>query len=167
MYLKPPGPLPVPCRPSAADSSPFPLASSQHPALNNKYERVLREYPEGAISGVQARALGLTLSHTWRPSLFPSLPRSSSASTSRNASLIHLETRRAVRLWKKGEGPSDRFMETAAFLSSLFLFFSFLFWYWAGVESMTGLKFMKRIERSSHFFEDSNGGRELREIETR
>lgn len=115
-----------PLRPSAADSSPFPLASSQHPALNNKYERVLREYPEGAISGVQARALGLTLSHTLRPSLFSS-PRSSSASTTRNASLIHLETRRAAYLWKKGEGPSDRFMETAGSLSSLFLFFSFLF----------------------------------------
>jgi len=48
----------------------------RRPALNNKYERVPREYPEGAISGVQARALGLTLSHTSRSTL----PAPSSAS---------------------------------------------------------------------------------------
>ena len=50
----------------------------------------------------------------------------------RNASLIHLEARRAPRrvLWKKGEGSSDRFMETAAFLSSLsFFFFPFAFFF--------------------------------------
>lgn len=109
---------------SPADSSPFPLASSGHPALNNKYERVLREYPEGAISGVQARALGLTLAHTSKPT--PGTPTSPvvfgfSHDSKRESNTLRDETRGA--LWKKGEGPSDRFMETAAFLSSLCFFF--------------------------------------------
>lgn len=112
---------------SPADSSPFPLASSEHPALNNKYERVLREYPEGAISGVQAR----TLSHTSKPtrppfSLSPPVVFGFFHDSKRESNTLRGETRGA--LWKKGEGPSDRFMETArlSFFSMFLLFLLFL-----------------------------------------
>lgn len=63
-------------------------------SLNNKYERVLREYPEGAISGVQASDHPLAPFETvLRLTLAPV-----SSSTTRNASLIHLEEKRSSRL---------------------------------------------------------------------
>lgn len=116
-YLRPhvfPSPLSSP-----ADSSPFSLASSGHPALNNKYERVLREYPEGAISGVQARAPSdlPSLAHfEIHPPLLPHSPQSSSASSmTRNANLIHLEARRAARYGKRA-----RVLEIALWRHPLF-----------------------------------------------
>lgn len=112
---------------SPADSSPFPLAFSGHPALNNKYERVLREYPEGAISGVQARALGPTLSHTLKPTSGPPLaPSSSASSMTRNANLIHLEMRRAVRYGKRARVPAIAlWRQPPFFLLYVSTFFSF------------------------------------------
>lgn len=102
-----------------------------HSALNNKYERVLREYPEGAISGVQVRAprtSPLAHSETRTPPPPSPLPDFFGFfhDPKRESNTLRDETRTAPRLWKKGEGPNDRFMETAAsFLSSLsFLFFS-------------------------------------------
>ena len=87
-----------------------PLPSTyRYSSLNNKYERVLREYPEGAISGVQAsdHPLG-TLLRNRPPAYHPPPPPSlrllslTASSTTRNASLIHLErgeTRHLARLW--------------------------------------------------------------------
>lgn len=126
-----PSPLSFP-----ADSSPFPLAFSGHPALNNKYERVLREYPEGAISGVQARALGLTLSHTSKPTPSspgtPLAPSSSASSMTRNANLIHLETRRAARYGKRARVPAIALWRQPPFfllyVSSFFSFFELVGW---------------------------------------
>lgn len=120
---------------SPADSSPFPLASSGHPALNNKYERVLREYPEGAISGVQTRALGLTLLHTSksipRSPLAP--PSSSAASMTRNANLIHLEARRAARYGKRARVPAIAlWRQPPFFLLYVSSFFSPFFFELAG-----------------------------------
>lgn len=85
--------------------TPSPTLSLSLPALpvsslNNKYERVLREYPEGAISGVQASDHPLAPFETVLR-LAPNLPLASS--TTRNASLIHLEERReAARVYRGG-----------------------------------------------------------------
>lgn len=97
-------------------------------SLNNKYERVLREYPEGAISGVQASDHPLAPFET----VLRLAPVPAASSTTRNASLIHLEARRgSARLWTGG---AARRGSHRSLYGGCFLFFPFLFVFFGSLD---------------------------------